>query len=77
MPGWRPPSPAHGLDSSTFDVLATLLRSGRPYSLTPAALARDAMVSTSAVAQRLNKLEGRAWWPGEQTPTTDAAPWSP
>lgn len=50
---------AHGLDSSTFDVLATLLRSGRPHSLTPAALARDAMVSTSAVAQRLNKLEVR------------------
>lgn len=49
----------HGLDASTFDVLATLLRSGHPYSLTPAALARDAMVSTSAVAQRLNKLEGR------------------
>lgn len=50
---------AHGLDSSTFDVLATLLRSGHPHSLTPAALARDAMVSTSAVAQRLNKLEAR------------------
>ncbi|AIY01092.1 Transcriptional regulator, MarR family [Arthrobacter sp. PAMC 25486] len=49
----------HGLDASTFDVLATLLRSGRPYSLTPAALARDAMISTSAVAQRLNKLERR------------------
>jgi len=49
----------HGLDSSTFDVLATLLRSGPPYSLAPAALARDAMISTSAVAQRLNKLEAR------------------
>jgi len=49
----------HGLDSSAFDALATLLRSGRPYSLSPAALARDAMISTSAVAQRLNKLEQR------------------
>lgn len=49
----------HGLDASTFDVLATLLRSGHPYSLTPAALARDAMISSSAVAQRLNKLERR------------------
>ncbi|MHA7305386.1 MarR family winged helix-turn-helix transcriptional regulator [Arthrobacter sp. TMN-49] len=49
----------HGLDASTFDVLATLLRSGRPYSLTPAALARDSMISSSAVAQRLNKLEHR------------------
>jgi len=49
----------HGLDASTFDVLATLLRSGHPYSLTPAGLARDAMISSSAVAQRLNKLESR------------------
>lgn len=50
---------AHGLDASSFDALATLLRSGHPYSLTPASLARDAMISTSAVAQRLNKLEAR------------------
>lgn len=50
---------AHELDSSSFDVLATLLRSGHPHSLTPATLAHDAMVSTSAVAQRLNKLEAR------------------
>lgn len=49
----------HALDASTFDALATLLRSGPPYTLTPAALARDAMISTSAVAQRLNKLESR------------------
>ena len=49
----------HGLDASTFDVLATLLRSGHPHSLTPAVLANDAMISTSAVAQRLNKLERR------------------
>ncbi|ALO66389.1 MarR family transcriptional regulator [Arthrobacter alpinus] len=49
----------HGMDASTFDALATLLRSGPPYSLTPAALARDAMISSSAVAQRLNKLENR------------------
>ena len=49
----------HCLDSSSFDVLATLLRSGSPYRITPVELARDAMISTSAVAQRLNKLEGR------------------
>ncbi|WP_425862441.1 MarR family winged helix-turn-helix transcriptional regulator [Arthrobacter sp. TWP1-1] len=50
----------HELDSSSFDVLATLLRSGTPYCLTPAVLARDSMISTSAVAQRLNKLESRS-----------------
>lgn len=49
----------HGLDSSSFDVLATLLRSGSPYRVTPAQLAREAMISTSAVAQRLNRLEAR------------------
>ncbi|MHA7270244.1 MarR family winged helix-turn-helix transcriptional regulator [Arthrobacter sp. HLT1-20] len=49
----------HGLDAPQFDVLATLLRSGPPYRITPAELAREAMISTSAVAQRLNKLEGR------------------
>lgn len=49
----------HGLDAASFDVLATLLRSGVPYRITPVELAREAMISTSAVAQRLNKLEDR------------------
>lgn len=49
----------HALDASSFDVLATLLRSGPPYRISPTVLARDAMITTSAVAQRLNKLEGR------------------
>ncbi|MCZ9880849.1 MarR family winged helix-turn-helix transcriptional regulator [Arthrobacter sp. B2a2-09] len=49
----------HGLDSGSFDVLATLLRSGSPYSLSPAALADSAMVTSSAIAQRLNKLADR------------------
>src|SRR5699024_10360481 len=49
----------HGLDASSFDVLATLRRSGSPFRVTPVALARDAMISTAAVAQRLNKLEKR------------------
>lgn len=49
----------HELDTSSFDVLATLLRSGAPYRIVPADLAREAMISTSAVAQRLNKLEAR------------------
>ena len=49
----------HGLDAASFDVLATLLRSGAPYRIAPLGLAREAMISTSAVAQRLNKLESR------------------
>jgi len=49
----------HGLDSGSFDVLATLLRSGPPYRLTAGQLQRSAMITSSAVAQRLNRLEGR------------------
>src|SRR6476661_7533940 len=49
----------HGLDSGSFDVLATLLRSGAPYRLTAGQLQRSAMITSSAVAQRLNRLEGR------------------
>jgi DNA-binding MarR family transcriptional regulator len=49
----------HGLDRASFDVLATLRRSGAPHRLTPGELQRTAMVTTSAIAQRLNKLEER------------------
>ncbi|MBM7026539.1 MarR family winged helix-turn-helix transcriptional regulator [Clavibacter zhangzhiyongii] len=48
----------HGIDASTFDVLATLRRQGAPHRLPPAQLARESMITTSAVAQRLNRLEG-------------------
>lgn len=58
----------HGLDASSFDVLATLLRSGTPYRITPAELAREAMISTSAVSQRLNKLEARGLVRRESNP---------
>ena len=58
----------HGLDASSFDVLATLLRSGAPYRIAPLDLAREAMISTSAVAQRLNKLEGRGLVTREANP---------
>jgi DNA-binding MarR family transcriptional regulator len=48
----------HGIDASTFDVLATLRRQGSPHRLAPAELAQESMITTSAVAQRLNRLEG-------------------
>ncbi|MFG6401225.1 MarR family winged helix-turn-helix transcriptional regulator [Microbacterium sp. P04] len=47
----------HGIDAATFDVLATLLRQGAPHQATPAALAAESMITSSAVAQRLNRLE--------------------
>ncbi|WP_190210544.1 MarR family winged helix-turn-helix transcriptional regulator [Kitasatospora indigofera] len=49
----------HGLDPASFDVLATLRRSGPPYRLTPAELMRTSMVTSGAVTQRLDRLEAR------------------
>ncbi|TYC96311.1 MarR family transcriptional regulator [Arthrobacter echini] len=46
-----------GVDAATFDVLATLRRSGAPYALSPKDLVETSMVTSSAIAQRLNKLE--------------------
>jgi DNA-binding MarR family transcriptional regulator len=49
----------HNLDSASFDVLATLRRSGQPYALSPRQLTESAMVTSAAIAQRLNRLEER------------------
>lgn len=49
----------HGLDGASFDVLATLLRSGAPHELSPKDLAHWSMVTSSAIAQRVNKLVDR------------------
>ncbi|MCF6474297.1 MarR family transcriptional regulator [Nonomuraea sp. MG754425] len=50
---------AHGLDSASFDVLATLRRSDPPHRLTPAELMRASMITSGAVTQRLDRLEAR------------------
>lgn len=49
----------HGLDRATFDVLATLRRNAPPHALTPTELMRSCMVTSSAITQRLDKLEAR------------------
>ena len=46
-----------GLDFPTFDVLATLRRSGPPYELMPSQLASSMTITPGATAQRLTKLE--------------------
>ncbi len=48
---------AHGLDAASFDVLATLRRNGEPFRLSPTEIQQSAMVTSSAIAQRLNRLE--------------------
>ena len=50
---------AHGLDRSSFDVLATLRRAGPPHRLTPVELMRASMVTSGAITQRLDRLEKR------------------
>lgn len=46
-----------GLNYGEFDVLATLLRSGEPWTLTPTELFQSAMLSSGAMTNRLNRLE--------------------
>lgn len=48
-----------GLDLAGFDVLLTLRRQGRGRALSPSALAKDMMLSTSAMTNRLDRLEKR------------------
>lgn len=49
----------HGLDPASFDLLATLRRSGPAHRLTPAELMRTAMVTSGAITQRVDRLEAR------------------
>lgn len=51
----------HDLDAASFDVLATLRRSEPPHALTPAALMRSAMVTSGAITQRLDRLQGQGF----------------
>jgi len=52
------PALAHaGLKAGDFDVLATLVRSGPPYELTPTVLYRSTMISSGGMTARLDKLE--------------------
>lgn len=47
----------HGLSSSSFDVLATLRRSGAPYRLSPGDLLEMTMVSSGTMTNRIDQLE--------------------
>lgn len=46
-----------GLTQGEFDVLATLRRSGAPFSLTPSTLLDSMMLTSGAMTNRLDKLE--------------------
>jgi DNA-binding MarR family transcriptional regulator len=47
----------HGLTRGMFDVLATLRRAGRPYSLTPKQLSASLLLSGAGMTNRLDQLE--------------------
>ncbi|MFI5801632.1 MarR family winged helix-turn-helix transcriptional regulator [Streptomyces sp. NPDC051561] len=59
----------HGLDSASFDVLATLRRNGPDHPLTPAELMRSAMVTSGAITQRLDRLQERGLVSRSPSPT--------
>ncbi|MEV6803370.1 MarR family winged helix-turn-helix transcriptional regulator [Streptomyces sp. NPDC017248] len=48
----------YGIARGEFDVLATLRRSGEPYSLSPRELSATLMLTTGGTTGRLDKLEG-------------------
>ncbi|MGP4028252.1 MarR family winged helix-turn-helix transcriptional regulator [Actinomadura sp. 3N407] len=48
-----------GLETWEFDVLATLRRHGAPYELTAGALLKAAMVTSGAITNRIDRLEGK------------------
>jgi DNA-binding MarR family transcriptional regulator len=48
---------AYGIGRGEFDVMATLRRAGKPYQLSPGALAGSMMLSTGGTTARLDRLE--------------------
>ena len=47
----------HGLSAASFDVLATLLRSGPPHALSPNQLLATMMVTSGTMTNRIDQLE--------------------
>ena len=48
-----------GINRGEFDVLATLRRSGAPYSLSPSELTQSMMITSGGMTGRLDRLERR------------------
>lgn len=59
----------YGLDLAGADVILTLRRQGAGQSLSPSALAQEMMLSTSAMTNRLDRLEGRGLLTRTSDPT--------
>lgn len=48
---------AHGLNAASFDMLATLRRSGAPYALSPSEMMGLTMVTSGTTTNRIDRLE--------------------
>ncbi len=48
---------AHGLNAASFDMLATLRRSGPPYALSPSNLMASTLVTSGTMTNRIDQLE--------------------
>ncbi|VAV98803.1 Transcriptional regulator, MarR family [hydrothermal vent metagenome] len=57
-----------GLNSASFDVLATLRRSGPPYRLLPSDLLAAMMVTSGTMTNRIDQLERAGWVKREHNP---------
>ena len=51
----------HGLNASSFDVLATLRRSGEPYTLSAGELTSRMMISSGSTTNRIQRLEAEGF----------------
>jgi DNA-binding MarR family transcriptional regulator len=71
---------ALGIDSATFDLVATLRRSGSPYRMSPTGLAEACLVSGGAITQRVARAEDAGLVratrtdPGRRTLTVELTP---
>ena len=52
---------SHGLESWEFDVLATLRRSGEPFTLTAGALLSSMMITSGTMTNRIDRLQQRGF----------------
>ncbi len=59
---------AFGLNAASFDVLATLRRSGPPFSLSPSALMASTMVTSGTMTNRIDQLEKAGLVERKQSP---------
>ena len=57
-----------GLNSASFDVLATLRRSGAPFSLSPGDLMASTMVTSGTMTNRIDQLEKAGLVDRKQSP---------